>query len=115
MHLHDSAVGRRLRLKTSEYEGTVRVSLTPGDRSTERIHYVNFIGGELKEGELAGHGGISATLVAGVAGAIVLVVSVFATRHFRRLHRRRQRARQKVTKAPGKSAPKRRKRKSRKR
>ncbi len=115
MHLHDSALGRGLRLKTPEYEGTVRISLTPGDKSTERIHYVNFIGGELKEGELAGLGGISATLVAGVAGAIVLVVSVVATRHFRRLRRRRQRARQKVTKAPGQSAPKRRKRKNRKR
>lgn len=115
MHLHDSAVGRRLRLKTSEYEGTVRVSLTPGDRSTERIHYVNFIGGELVEGELAGRSGISATLVAGVAGAIVLVVSFFATRHFRRLHRRRQRARQKAAKAPSRSTSKRRKRKHRRR
>ncbi len=115
MHLHDSALGRRLRLKTPDYEGTVRVTLTPGDKSTERIHYANFLGGELKEGELAGRGGMSMTLVAGVAGAIILVVSVFAARHFRRLRRRRERARQKVAKAPGRSTPKRRERKNRKR
>ncbi len=113
MHLHDSDVGRDLRLKTPEYEGTVRVSLTPGDASTERIHHVNFIGGKLMEGELAGRGGISTTLVAGAGGAIILLASFFATRHFRRLHRRRQRAQQKAAKAPSRSTPKRRKRKNR--
>ncbi len=113
MHLHDSDVRRDLRLKTSEYEGTVRVSLTPGDRSTERIHYVNFIGGELVEGELPGRGGISATLVAGAAGAVLLLGGFLAARYFRRLHRRRQRARQKASMAPSRSASKRRKRKKR--
>ena len=113
MHLHDSDVRRDLRLKTPEYEGTVRVSLTPGDTSTERIHYVNFIGGKLMEGELPGRGGISTSLVAGAAGAAILVGGFFAAWHFRRLHRRRQRARQKAAKAPSRSASKRRKRKKR--
>ncbi len=113
MHLHDSDVGRDLRLKTPEYGGTVRVSLTPGDRSTERIHYVSFIGGKLVEGELPGRAGISTTLVAGAAGAAILLGGFFAARHFRRLHRRRQRARQKAAKAPSRSASKRRKRKKR--
>ncbi len=113
MHLHDSDVGRDLRLRTPEYEGTVRISLTPGDKRTERIHYVNFIGGKLVEGELPGRGGISTTLVVGAAGAAILLGGFFAARHFRRSRRRQQRALQKAAKAPSRSASKRRKRKKR--
>ena len=115
MHLHDSDVGRDLRLKTPEYEGTVRVSLTPGDASTQRIHHVNFIGGKLVEGELPGRGRISTTMVAVAAGAAILLAGFFVTRHFRRLHRRRERALQKAARAPSRSSPKRRKRKIRSR
>ncbi len=113
MHLHDSDVGRDLRLRTPEHEGTVRMSLSPGDKRTERIHYVNFIGGKLVEGELPGRGGISTTLVVGAAGAAILLGGFFAARHFHRSRRRQQRALQKAAKAPSRSASKRRKRKKR--
>ncbi len=115
MHLHDSSLGSELRLKTPEYQGTVRISLTPGDASTARIHYVNFIGGELVEGELAGRGGISTTLVAAGAGAAILLAGYFAARHLRRRRRRHQRAEQKAAKVPSRSSPKRTKRKKRRR
>ncbi len=113
MHLHDSDLGRELRLKTPEYQGTVRVSLTPGDASTQRIHHVNFIAGKLVEGELPGRGGISTTMVAAGAGTAILLGSVFGIRRLRRVRRRRERARQKAAKAPSRSSSKRRKRKNR--
>ena len=115
MHLHNSSLGRALRLKTPEYQGTVRISFEPGDASTQRIHYVNFVGGKLVEGELAGRGGISTTLVVAGAGAAILLAGYFAARHLRRLRRRRQRAEQKATKMQSGSAPKRTKRKKRRR
>ncbi len=115
MHLHDSDLGRKLRLKTPEYQGTVRISLTPGDASTQRIHHVNFIGGKLVEGELPGRAGISTTMVAVGAGAAILLASIFATRHLRRMHRRRQRARQKAAKVQSRSSSNRGKRKKRRR
>jgi len=115
MHLHDSDVGRELRVKTPEHQGAVRISLTPGDASTERIHHVNFVGGKLVEGELPGRAGMSTTMVAVGAGAVILLASLFAIRHLRRMHRRRQRARQKATKVQGRSSSNRGKRKKRRR
>jgi hypothetical protein len=111
VHLHDTDVGRELRLKTPEGEGIVRVSLTPGDKSTQRIHHVNFIGGELVEGNLSGQGGIStSTMVAG-ALAVTLLASIFAAGYVRRMRRRKKRAERKATKAQDRSATQRRKRK----
>lgn len=116
MHLHDSDQGRELRVKTADAEGTVRVTLTPGDTSTERIHHVNFIGGKLVEGELSGRGGGFPTpaLIAGGA-AILLAGGFVAARQLRRARRRRARAEQKAAKEHGGGASKRRKRKKRRR
>lgn len=117
MHLHDSDVGRELRLKTPEFEGTVRVSLTPGDSSTERIHHVNFIGGKVVEGELPGRGGVSITSLGAAGAAVLLVGGLLAAERMRRQRRRRQRAARQAE-SPGASKAskgKDRKRKSRKR
>ena len=113
LHLHDSDLGRELRLKTPDAEGSVRVTLTPGDASTQRIHHVNFIGGKLVEGELSGRGGISIPMMVAASLGIVLLGSFFAARHFRRARRRQRRAEQKAAKAQGRSAAHRRKRKKR--
>lgn len=113
LHLHDSDVGRELRLKTPEHQGTVRVTLTPGDSSTERIHHVNFIDGKLVEGELPGRGGVSNTAAAAVAGAVVLLATFFGTRQFRRMRKRRLRAEQKSAQRKGAGSSKRRKRRKR--
>lgn len=116
MHLHDSGLGRELRLKTPEYQGAVRISFAPGNASTQRLHYANFIGGKLVEGELPGRGGISTTMVAVGAGAAILLASFFfVTRHLRRIRRRRQRAQQKAAKVQSGSSSKRGKRRKRRR
>jgi hypothetical protein len=113
LHLHDSDVGRELRLKASQSQGSVRVSLTPGDASTQRLHHVNFVGGKLLEGELSDRAGISTTTVAAGVAGVVLVASIAAAMGLRRRRRRRQRAQQKATKAQIRRSPKRRGRKNR--
>jgi hypothetical protein len=115
MHLHNSSLGRELRLKTPEYQGTVRISFEPGDASAQRLHYANFIDGKLVEGKLAGRGGFSTTLLTTAAGAAILLASYFVARHSRRLRRRRQRAEQKAANPRSGSSPKRTKRKKRRR
>lgn len=115
MHLHDSDVGRELRLKTADYQGTVRLSMTPGDKTTLRLQHVNFVGGKLVEGELPGRGRISSAVIVAGAATAILLVSFFATRHFRRMRRRRQRAEQKSVKGTAQSPSKHRKRKKRRR
>lgn len=113
LHLHDTDVGRELRLKASDFQGSVRIALTPGDTSTPRLHHVNFVDGKLLEGELSDRGGISTTMIiVGVAG-VVLVVGLFVTARLRRLRRRRQRAQQKAAKSQGGGSQKRSRRKKR--
>ena len=112
LHLHDSDVGRELHIRTPESRGTVRVTLTPGDASTERIHHVNFIGGKLVEGELAGRGSVSTFALTAAAG-VVLLGGIFAAHHFRRVRKRRMRAERKAAKGQGAGGSKRRKRRSR--
>lgn len=115
MHLHDSDVGREIHLKTPDHEGTVRVTLTPGDASTQRIHHVNFVGGRLVEGELPGRGGISMSALGAIGAGVLLVGGVAGAERMRRLRRRRERAaRQAESPRPAK-APARRKRKRKRR
>lgn len=111
LHLHDSDVGRELRIRTPDHAGAVRVTLTPGDTSTERLHHVNFIGGELVEGELRGRGGVSTTAVAAGIVGIVLLGAIVATGRLRRARRRRLRAQQKVVQRQGGSSKGRKRRK----
>ncbi|NIP47724.1 MAG: hypothetical protein GWN21_16440 [Gammaproteobacteria bacterium] len=115
MHLHDSDIGRELRLKTPEFEGTVRVTLTPGDSSTERIHHVNFIDGKLVEGELPGRGGVPVTMLGVAAAATLLIGGFLVAEKVRRQRRRRQRAAQQAESARSGKASKGRKGKNRKR
>jgi hypothetical protein len=112
VHLHDSDVGRELRIKTPQDEGSVHVTLTPGDTSTQRIHHVNFIGGKLVEGELSGGGGISTTLVVAGALSVIFLGSIFMARHLRRRRRRQERAEQKTKNRSGSNSRKRKTRKS---
>jgi hypothetical protein len=53
LHLHDVDLGKTLSLKTAAGEGVIRVTVTPGDAKTERIHYANLVGGKLIERRLS--------------------------------------------------------------
>lgn len=114
MHLHDSDLGRELRLKTPDYEGTVRVTLTPGDTSTERIHSINFIDGKLVEGELPGRGGMSKSTLIALGVGLLVAGGVFGAETMRRRRRRAARKMQRARAQKG-SLPGKRKGKSRRR
>jgi hypothetical protein len=115
MHLHDSDVGREIRLKTPDDQGTVRVTLTPGDSSTQRVHHINFIGGQLVEGELPGRGGVSISTLVAVGAAVLVVGGLLAGEKMRRAHRRRLRAARQSEHSRESKASRRRKRKGKKR
>ncbi len=88
LHLHDSDLGKRLTLRTGESEGVVKVQFTAGDQSTERVHYVNFIGGQLSEGPLSRSRVPPWVYVLG--GAVILgVLAAVLSRRMRRAAKRR--------------------------
>ncbi len=115
VHLHDSDVGRELLLKTPDHEGTIRVTVTPGDTSTERIHHANFVAGQLLEGELPGRGGVSPVLLVAVGAGLVLAGASVAGSRLRRARRCRKRreARAQAAREGGRSKPAKRTRKRR--
>ncbi|NIR30860.1 MAG: carboxypeptidase regulatory-like domain-containing protein [Gammaproteobacteria bacterium] len=111
-HLHDTDLGRKLTVRAGEHQAEVRMEGTPGDVTTERIHHVNLVGGELVERELA-RGGVPGWGYA--AGGLVLastgvVVAQRLRRRSKRLRRQEQAAAQ-----PQRSKKEKRKRKRRKR
>ena len=74
LHLHDADLGKTLSVKTAAGEGAIRVTLTPGDAKTERIHYANLVGGKLVEQRLSRsrypiwlYGGAAVLVMASVA------------------------------------------------
>lgn len=52
LHLHNSDIGRKLRLRSGSNEAEVRASFDAADLSTLRVHEANFVGGEFVEGGL---------------------------------------------------------------
>lgn len=56
LHLHDEHLNKKLEVRAADSKATIRVTFTRGDKSTKRVHYANFIGGKLVEGQLTGMG-----------------------------------------------------------
>lgn len=54
LHLHDSDIGGSLSVRAGKHQAQVRMQAERGNRSTQRVHYVNFIGGEVREENLFG-------------------------------------------------------------
>ena len=52
LHLHNEDLGRRLQVSAGGARGEIEVSFDPRDRTTARVHEVNFVGGRLVEGSL---------------------------------------------------------------
>lgn len=109
-HLHDSDLGKKLTLRTRGGEGEVRVSFEAGNRTKARLHHVNFIGGELVEGELSGAGRSMWAYVGIVTGVATLGAAAAAL-----IRRRKKLAKQRIAAQQPKPQrkPRKRKRKSR--
>lgn len=54
LHLHDRDIGRKITVLAGDRSAAVAMKATRGDRSTNRLHYVNFIGADTIEGKLPG-------------------------------------------------------------
>jgi len=74
MHLHDGDIGKRLVVQAGESQANIRMQAILGDQTTQRVHHVNFVAGELVEDEL--HGGPFPVWVYPVAAAALLLFAV---------------------------------------
>lgn len=92
-HLHDSEIGRALTVRAGDRQADIRMTATPRDVSTPRIHHVNFIGGEVVEEELAG--GVPAWAYL-AAAPVVLWAAYYAGSTARRRIRRVKKAQAKA-------------------
>lgn len=86
LHLHDPDRGKKLQIKTAAGVADIRVTLTPGDTSTKRVHYANFSGGQFLEKKLPRRG-----FPVWGYGVMVVVVGTAAVMIERRMKRRKRR------------------------
>lgn len=86
-HLHDTHFGQKLKIVAGDQNFESRVTFRRGDKTTERIHYINIVGGKMNETELDRPRIPSWVFV--LAGSIVVVaVLVFFRPEIRKLRRR---------------------------
>lgn len=97
LHLHDSDLGKRLRLQTGAGEATIQVTFTPGDKTSRRIHHANIIGGQLVETRLWRRSIPTWTYVTTIVGIVVVTTAIVFARRLQRLRKRRLRQAQKQT------------------
>lgn len=53
LHLHDGDIGRTLAVRAGERQTLIRMQADYGNRTTARIHHLNFVGGEVIESNLS--------------------------------------------------------------
>ena len=93
LHLHDPDRGKKLQIKSAAGTADILVTLTPGDKTTKRVHYANFSGGQFIEKKLPGRG----FPVCGY-GIIIVVIGTAAVMIERRIKRRKKRLQNKAKK-----------------
>lgn len=95
LHLHDPDRGKKLQIKTAAGVADIRVTLTPGDNTTKRIHYANFSGGQFLETKLPRRGfpvwGYGIIIVA--VGTAAIMAERYVRRRKRRLLNREKKKR----------------------
>lgn len=86
LHLHDPDRGKKLQIKTAAGVADIRVTLTPGDKATKRVHHANFSGGQFLEKELP-RGGFPVWGY-GIIIVVIGTAAVMIERHTKRRKRR---------------------------
>ncbi len=86
LHLHDPDRGKKLQIKTAAGVADTRVTLTPGDRTTKRVHYANFSGGQFLEKKLPRRG--FPVWGYGIIIVVIGTAAVMIERHIKRRKRR---------------------------
>jgi hypothetical protein len=90
LHLHDRDLGRNLQIRTAAAEASIRVTFTPGDKSTRRIHYANVIGGKLVEQRLTRNAFPLWGYAAIASAAVALAAAMMIGKRIRRKRKREQ-------------------------
>lgn len=88
-HLHDSDIGKKLTVRAGDHHAEIRMQGTPRDLSTDRVHHVNFMGGEMVETEL--HRGWLPRWAYAAAALVLASAGIVAVRSWRRRSRRLRR------------------------
>jgi hypothetical protein len=86
LHLHDSDYGKKLQIKTAAGVADIRATLTPGDKTTRRVHYANFSGGQFLEKKLPRKG--FPVWGYGIVIVVIGTAAVMIERHTKRRKRR---------------------------
>lgn len=82
LHLHDSDIGRTLKVRAGNAQAEIRMQAKRGDQTTTRFHHVNFVGREFVEGKLSA--GSVPTWAYIAAAPVVLWAGVYMTGAMRR-------------------------------
>ncbi|MFQ6021532.1 MAG: hypothetical protein ACE5NW_02320 [Acidiferrobacterales bacterium] len=97
LHLHDPDLGKTLRVQTANVSRNIKVTFTPGDKKTKRVHYANFIDGKLIQRKLSRN--TFPVWVYGAIAAIVIATAIMiALRRTRRMQRRHRQLQQRARK-----------------
>ena len=97
LHLHDSDLGKVLQIKSDHGEGTIRVDFDPGNLTSERVHHVNFIGGQMVEKKREKEGLIPGWLYYLFAFILLIIVVPSLVKSIKRLRKRAHPAVKKTT------------------
>ncbi len=89
LHLHDTSIGRKLQISTADFSGTIVMKATAGDKTTRRLHYANFIGGKLQEGQIQGLGE-SRWIYYLIATLLALIIAVVLSARFKKKRKHQQ-------------------------
>jgi hypothetical protein len=82
LHLHDSDIGKSLKVRAGNAQADIRMQAKHGDQTTARFHHVNFVGREFVEEKLS-TGGVPAWAYI-AAAPVVLWAGVYMTGAMRR-------------------------------
>lgn len=72
LHLHNPDLGKQLTVKAGDSETRIEVTFDPGDKETERVHDLNFVGADTTQADLGTRGFPTWAYV--VIGIIVLLL-----------------------------------------
>ena len=100
LHLHNSDFGRVIRLRAGSYEAELRVTFDAKDRSADRLHEANFIGGEFVEGALDRFRMPSWAYLLGGLSILVIIVIVLESHRKNKLKRAKNSS--SIKRTPGK-------------
>ncbi|NOX43977.1 MAG: hypothetical protein GXP19_09635 [Gammaproteobacteria bacterium] len=75
LHLHDPDFGKELEIVTDKGKGNVKIEFKLGDKETERFHNVNFIDGQITEGELPASG-FAQWIYFAIGGVVILIIVI---------------------------------------